>query len=83
MVVTISSTRQDVERGSYSASSWQHPAGPDQAGQALTLTLSTADLDQDGVFHLKDPADPTQPLMFLASKGKILTWKLQISSTVL
>ena len=60
---------KDVERETYPDDGGHPLRHPNKAkeDEPLTLTISGSDLDEHGIFYLKDVEDPSKPLMFVAS----------------
>ena len=59
---------KDVERETYPDDGGHPLRHPNEAkDEPLTLTISGSDLDEHGIFYLKDLQDPNKPLMFVAS----------------
>ena len=57
---------KDHQAGKYSQDSRRHPA--DVVDGSLDLTITLADLDENGLYFLKDPNDATKPWLFITSK---------------
>ena len=59
---------KDVERETYPNDEGKPMRHPNEArDEGLTLTISGSDLDEHGIYYLKDLQDPNKVMMFVAS----------------